>query len=59
MSKHPIVHVEIPAKDPSAAGKFYQDLFGWEIQDVQDVNYTMFTSQETLGGGFPILDPAM
>ena len=29
MSNHPIVHIEIPAKDTGAAGKFYGDLFGW------------------------------
>lgn len=59
MPKHPIVHIEIPAKDPSAAGKFYQDLFGWDIRDLPEMNYTTFMAQDTLGGGFPLLDPAM
>lgn len=25
------VHFEIPADDPERAGKFYQDVFGWQI----------------------------
>jgi predicted enzyme related to lactoylglutathione lyase len=29
---HTIVHFEIPADDPDRASKFYQELFGWEIQ---------------------------
>ncbi len=59
MSNHPIVHIEIPAKDPMAAGKFYKDLFDWEFEDVPGADYVMFTSQEKMGGGFPKLDPQM
>ena len=29
---HTIVHFEIPADQPERAVKFYQDLFGWNIQ---------------------------
>ncbi len=30
---HPIVHFEIPVDDVQRAKKFYQGLFGWQIQD--------------------------
>jgi predicted enzyme related to lactoylglutathione lyase len=40
MSKRNIVHVEIPAVNVEGAGKFYQDLFGWKIQPVPEMNYT-------------------
>ena len=29
---HTVVHFEIPADQPERAVKFYQDLFGWDIQ---------------------------
>ena len=31
MSDHPIVHIELSADDPMAAGKFYGEVFGWDI----------------------------
>lgn len=42
MSKHPIVHVEISANDREAAGKFYMELFGWNIQQIPEMNYATF-----------------
>jgi hypothetical protein len=53
MSKHPIVHIEIPSKDLAKNSKFYGDLFGWEISPVPDFNYVMFNPGEGPGGGFP------
>jgi uncharacterized protein len=52
MSKRNIVHIEIPAADAVAAGKFYQDLFGWKIETDQTMNYTMWEPQQEPGGGF-------
>ena len=52
MSKHEIVHIEIPGKDTKAAGKFYGDLFGWKIVHDEDMNYTMFGEEGEIGGGF-------
>ena len=52
MSKHPIVHVEISANDREAAGKFYSDLFGWNIQQIPEMNYATFDyGVEGVGGG--------
>jgi predicted enzyme related to lactoylglutathione lyase len=52
MSQHPITHIELSAKDPSGAGKFYGDLFGWKIVEMPEMNYVTFESEEGHGGGF-------
>jgi uncharacterized protein len=52
MAKHPIVHIEISAKDREASGKFYHELFGWEIQQMPEFNYATFrTGDGSPGGG--------
>ena len=53
MSKRNVVHVEIPAANVEAAGRFYQDLFGWKIQHVPEMDYTMWEAGDGSGGGFP------
>jgi len=53
MSKRNVVHVEIPSVNVEAAGKFYSDLFGWKIQPIPDMNYTMWEAEDHTGGGFP------
>jgi predicted enzyme related to lactoylglutathione lyase len=53
MSKRNIVHVEIPSANVEAAGKFYQDLFGWKLQHMPEMNYTMWEDESGSGGGFP------
>ena len=52
MSGHPIVHVEIPATDPKAAGAFYADVFGWNVHTDPSFDYTMFQAEGGPGGGF-------
>ena len=52
MSNHPIVHIEIPAKDAGAAGKFYGDLFDWKIESDTTYNYVQFQAEGGPGGGF-------
>ncbi len=52
MSKHAIVHVEIPATDPTASGQFYADLFGWTLQHDAQFDYTMFQAEGGPDGGF-------
>ena len=52
MSKHPVVHIEISAKDLEASGKFYADLFGWKVEHIPEMNYATFESGEGVGGGF-------
>lgn len=52
MSEHPIVHVEISAKDRVAAANFYSDVFGWKVEQMPEMNYATFMASDTLGGGF-------
>ena len=56
MNKRKIVHVEIPTSDSSASGKFYGDLFGWEINSMPEMDYIMVNSGN-VGGGFSKVDP--
>lgn len=54
MSKRNIVHVEIPATNVEAAGDFYVGLFGWKIQPMPEMNYTMWEAGNgDEYGGFP------
>jgi len=50
-SAHPIVHVEIGSTDREAAGKFYGELFGWQINHHPEMHYTTFATGNGLGGG--------
>lgn len=52
MSKYPIVHIEFSAKNREADAKFYGDLFGWKVEQIPDLNYATFATEEGLGGGF-------
>jgi uncharacterized protein len=52
VSNHPIIHIEIPAKDAAAAGKFYGELFGWKIETDPTYNYTQFQAEGGPGGAF-------
>lgn len=52
MANHSIVHVELSAKDRKALSKFYGDVFDWEFQDFNEMNYTTFKAGDGLGGGF-------
>jgi len=58
MSKHPVVHIEISTKDREAAGRFYSDLFGWQVEQMPESNYATFSTGEgEVGGGFsPIME---
>ncbi len=52
MSSHPIVHVELPAENPEAAAKFYEEVFGWKLTHNQEFSYWMFDAEGGPGGGF-------
>ena len=56
MASHPIVHVDIPARDRAATAKFYADLFGWQTQDHPEMGYTTFAAEGGPGGGFSTMD---
>lgn len=52
VSKRNVVHFEIPAADVSAAGQFYQELFGWKLHHAPEFDYTMWEDGSGSGGGF-------
>lgn len=52
MSGHPIVHVEFVTDDHEAIGQFYHKLFGWQIQQMPEMNYATFDPGDGPGGGF-------
>ncbi len=53
MNKHDIVHVELSAKDPKSAGKFYSELFGWKTEYDEKLDYVSWGEEGGVGGGFP------
>jgi len=59
MTQHPIVHVEIPTTDREASGKFYSELFGWQVQQHPEMNYATFAADGGPGGGFSMADGQM
>lgn len=65
MSKHEIVHIEIPSKSLESDGQFYQEVFGWEVQHMPEMDYTTLSfngrdskaENEASGGGLvPVSD---
>ena len=46
-----LCHFEIPATDFERAGKFYEDLFGWEIQAMPEMDYAIINVKDGIGGG--------
>lgn len=36
-----VVHFEIPADDVARAREFYGGVFGWQLQDMQEMDYTL------------------
>jgi len=48
-----IVHFEIPFDDGDRARSFYQDAFGWNVQHIPDMDYTMVMSGPITEEGMP------
>jgi uncharacterized protein len=57
-----VVHLEMPADDVERARKFYKKTFGWKMQPIPELDYTMVqtapgskrgmpTEPETINGG--------
>ncbi|MDH2415181.1 VOC family protein [Nocardioides sp. CER19] len=36
-----VVHFELPYEDADRAGKFYADLFGWQVMPMPEMDYSM------------------
>jgi uncharacterized protein len=48
-----VVHFEIPADDVERAKGFYRDAFGWTLNSMPDMNYTMVGTTPTDERGMP------
>lgn len=48
-----IVHFEIPYDDGERAGSFYREVFGWNIQAIPEMSYTMVSTGPVSDGGMP------
>lgn len=52
-----IVHFEFHVKEPKKIEKFYESLFGWKIQEVPGIDYSLFEAPSGAGGGIGGLQP--
>ena len=41
MDMRKIVHFEIPADDEARARDFYREVFGWQLQEMPELDYTI------------------
>lgn len=42
-----VVHFELPYDDADRAGRFYADLFGWQLMPMPDMGYTIVMTGPT------------
>jgi len=42
-----VVHFEIPYDNKDRASKFYSEIFGWELSDIPEMDYTMVHAART------------
>lgn len=47
---HPVVHFEVIGKDGAALRSYYSELFGWEIQADNEMNYGVVQRDGNLNG---------
>jgi predicted enzyme related to lactoylglutathione lyase len=57
MPKRNIVHIEISSSDLKASAKFYEELFGWKITPMPEMNYALWEPGAAPGGGFSPVGP--
>jgi predicted enzyme related to lactoylglutathione lyase len=48
-----IIHFEIPADDSKRAGEFYNKAFGWMVNPMPEMNYTMIGTTPSDENGMP------
>jgi len=51
--KGSVGHFELPADDVKRASAFYQKTFGWNIQPMPEMEYTMLGTTESNADGMP------
>jgi uncharacterized protein len=52
MTKRNIVHVEISTSNSEETIKFYEQLFGWKVDRIPQMNYATWEAPDAPGGGF-------
>jgi len=48
---NPFVHIELLTSDPARARDFYTGLFGWKLEEIPGMDYTIINVGEGTGGG--------
>lgn len=48
-----VVHFEIPYDDAERARRFYAEAFGWQLQELPDLGYTMVSTGPVTEEGLP------
>jgi uncharacterized protein len=44
--QYPVVHFEILATDGPASKEFWVNLFGWEVRDIPEMNYSLISAED-------------
>lgn len=53
---HGFCHIEIPTTNLEKSRQFYEQVFDWELDEMSEMNYTVFKTPEGPGGGFQKVD---
>lgn len=48
-----VSHFEVPFEDGDRARAFYREIFGWRINEIPELDYTMVTTGPTAETGMP------
>ena len=48
---NPFVHIELQTQDVDKSKKFYASMFGWKLEEIPGMDYTMINVGEGTGGG--------
>lgn len=48
---NPFVHIELHTKDMDKSKKFYTSMFGWKLEEISGMDYSIIKVGEGTGGG--------
>ena len=48
---NPFVHIELATQDLEKSKKFYTSMFGWKLEEIPGMDYTIINVEEGTGGG--------
>ena len=52
----PVVHFEVNGRDMAKLAEFFRAMFGWDVQPIPDIGYTLVTPGEGPAGGIGQVD---